>query len=291
MGDDETLIKAKLALAFLLLILLALIIQSVGEAGGCPLGYSEWDDPVCDDGNPLNGYWWRDFGVWVPGMIKIETWFTPSPDYFWGKAVYYAPGIMEATAAWRGFDLDEYAGGVALMSPADIGSIVWLRPSYFGNFRGSGWEGPFLVVDCARKGDMWPVVMHRGEAVEVDYRTALRWNMIGKSWGSAMRMVQVSKVQPYLLDDIAWWELFRFCYQEDEELICIYTAESNGKKPPIYFPDWFEDRIEFTDHYEPRVHFRPPNEWRINGEWMTFNNYHELHREPKRAKFPDRRIR
>jgi len=237
--------------------------------------------PKCDDGNPINGYWWPHDNIWVPGLITTETWFTPSPDYFWGKAVYYAPGVMEATAAWREFSLDDYVGGVSLMSPADIGDEVWIRPSYGKDFWGTGWEGPFLVVDCARKGDMWPVIMNRWEAVELDYKTALRWGIVNNDWGSSMRFVQVSKVDPMELDNIEWWELIRYGG--------IYAAESNGKEPPIYHPEWFITTVEYTDRIEPRVHFRPPNEWRINGEWHTFNHQPicpksnsvlKLHRQP-----------
>jgi len=241
MVDDETL--KTLALAFLLLILLALLTVAVGEAGGC---YPEYDSPDCDDNWPINGYWWHDHEVWVPGYISIETWFAPAPDHFGGRVVYYAQGIMEATARWRGLSLDGYVDGVALMSPADIGHKVWIK------FDGL-WEGPFLVVDCARRGDMYPVIMHREEAVEVGWETAQRWNL-----EPPYPDVEVSKMKP---------------------------RAGEG----VVLSEWYEDVVEFTDSMGPWIYFRPPNEWRINGEWMTFNNYHELHEESNSARLIDRR--
>jgi hypothetical protein len=202
--------------------------------------WTEEADPECDDGWPINGFWsWGE--VWVPGYISVETWFTPAPDHFSGRVVFYSQGIMEATAAWRGLSLDGYIDGVSLMSPADIGHKVWIK------FDGI-WEGPFLVVDCARRGDMWPIIMHREEAVEVGWETAQRWNL-----EPPYPEVEVSKAYPR--------------YDESFKLM-----------------DWFEEIVSFADKMGPRIHFRPPNEWRIDGEWMTFNNYQELHRGSIRAK-------
>lgn len=191
-------------------------------------------DPECDDGNPLNGYFWRDNEVWVPGYISIETWFTPAPDHFSGRVVFYNQGAMEATAAWRGLSLDGHLDGVALMSPADIGHKVWIK------FDGE-WEGPFLVVDCARRGDMYPVIMHREEAVEVGWETAQRWNL-----KPPYPIIEISKTQP------------RF----DES---------------VNLSEWFEEIVKFADQIGPWIYFRSPNEWRIDGEWMTFNNYPYLY--------------
>ena len=243
MSDDETL-KARLALAFLLLILIALIARAAEASNEC---LNEWYWPKCDDGWPINGYWaWNK--VWVPGYITIETWFTPAPDHFSGRVVYYDQGVMEATATWRGLSLDGYVDGVALMSPADIGHRVWIK--FDGN-----WEGPFLVVDCARRGDMYPVIMHREEAVEVGWETAQRWEL-----EPPYPNVEISKTKPR--------------YGES-----------------VILSEWFDEIVEYADRTGPRIYFRPPNEWRINGEWMTFNNYHELPLAQNRATFPTRRIR
>jgi len=65
----------------------------------------------------------------------------------------------------------DYLDGVSLMSPADIGKVVWLRAP------GRGWEGPFIVVDCAQLDDEYWIIKHHKEIVEVSWETAQRWGM------------------------------------------------------------------------------------------------------------------
>jgi len=139
-----------------------------------------------------DGYWWRD-ETFVPGYISVETWFTPAPISIRGRAVYYAPGVMEATANVRGMSLDGYVDGVSLMSPADIGRKVWIK-------RAGGWEGPFLVVDCARRGDMWPIIVGRQEVVEVGFKTAVAWGMARSMGGAGWKAIRWStdQVQVYI---------------------------------------------------------------------------------------------
>jgi hypothetical protein len=200
---------------------------------------NESDWPHCDDGNPINGYWWRD-EFWIPGYPSQESWFTGAPLYSAGGAVFYAPGVMEATAKMRGLSLEGYVDGVAMMSPADIGSMVWINYD--------GWEGPFLVVDCARRGDYYPVSVFRAEVVEVGFETALRWGMAEGQYGGWDAIdwkieVEVSKVPPYLLSE-----------------------------DPVDYRDYFLDMIEFTN-YDDRYWkplYRPASSWRILGEWINF---------------------
>ena len=128
-----------------------------------------------------------------------------------------------------------------MMSPADIGAEVWLKPPW------GDWEGPYLVVDCARRGDMWPVVNFYGEVVELGFKTAVRWGMAEGNW-RAIRWkeygVLVSKVPPYLADQ--------------------YEV--------IDYPSWWLDLVEFVDVHEPKPIYRYPSTWRINGEWHTFDH-------------------
>jgi hypothetical protein len=72
---------------------------------------------------------------------------------------------------WPTYSRETYIDGVALMSPSDIGETVWLKRP------GGVWEGPFLVVDCAMRGDMYNVVAYRGEVVEVGWKTASKWGL------------------------------------------------------------------------------------------------------------------
>jgi len=111
--------------------------------------------------------------------VTNRTWFTPAPKHTRGNALYYASGVMEGAANRRGFDLTGYKGGVAMMSPADVGKTVWLRRGWFGF-----WEGPYLVVDVMQRNHVYNLVVNYGEVVEVDYQTAVRWGMIRSGRGS-----------------------------------------------------------------------------------------------------------
>lgn len=102
---------------------------------------------------------------------SIDTYKAPAPQHIVGNAVLYAPGIMEATAKYRGMDLTGFVGGVAMPSMADMGEVVWLRRE------GLDWEGPFLVVDVSQRAHMWEHVVLKGQSVEVDFDTAVRWGM------------------------------------------------------------------------------------------------------------------
>lgn len=157
----------------------------------------------CEDDTPnwtYDGYCW--FGKWIPGLPDYRTQFLEYPTLTIGKAVFYGPRVMEATAYYRGLDLEDYIGGVATMTCGDIGESVWLRRPGFE------WEGPFLVSDCARRNDLYGIIIYREEAIEVDFKTALRWNMIASydfmsgdyevaQW--MIRNVLVSKIHPDLL--------------------------------------------------------------------------------------------
>ena len=127
------------------------------------------------------------------------------------------------------------------MSPADIGAEVWLKPP------GCDWEGPYLVVDCARRGDMWPVVNFYGEVVELGFKTAERWGMAEGNW-SAIRWkeygVLVSKVPPHLVDQ--------------------YKI--------IDYPNWWLSSAKFVRVNESTPIYRFPSTWRINGVWHTFDH-------------------
>jgi hypothetical protein len=190
-----------------------------------------------------DGYWWRE-EVWVPGYISLETWYRPAPRHMVGRAVFYAPGVMRATAEVRGLSLEGFLDGVSLMSPADIGRTVWLlRP-------GGNWEGPFLVVDCARRGDMWPIIVGRDEVVEVGWDTADRWGMGYGKHG-----------KPWSLDDIEVWV-------GDE----APTPMALTRDFPVQdYSEWFLDRVQFATLLEDNAKGRI---WSAKGQptcwlWWT----------------------
>lgn len=132
-------------------------------------------------------------------MISEETWLSPMPDYVVGNATFYSPYLMEATARYRGMSLAGYVDGVSLFSPADIGEVVWIR------LPGEAlWEGPYLVVDCAQQNHMYAAVVHKGEVVEVSWRTARRWGLIegGRIIQHRLDGVEVSKLRPSAVLDM-----------------------------------------------------------------------------------------
>ena len=74
-----------------------------------------------------------------------------------GLATYYAPGMMEYVAGYRQTQgqlpaCPECVGTVALLRAGDIGRKVWLQAPDGERV------GPFLVIDCARRQDVAPLV-------------------------------------------------------------------------------------------------------------------------------------
>lgn len=186
------------------------------------------------DKNPLTGFI-DDWGFCVPGLVTTEVWFTKSPQYVYGTAVPYSPGMMKATAIWRElYEVaykygTEYLGGVATPSPADIGETVWLRREGFT------WEGPYLVVDCSRRADMTTHIAINQQVVEIDFNTAVRWG-----------------IAHYTKD---WWEI---------DIAVVFPVEVfyGTEKPkedireridPIFFAEYWLDTVaEFQrDTIEP----------------------------------------
>jgi len=118
-------------------------------------------------------------------LVTMATWKTPVPQFAQGGAVFYSPGVMETQFVYRGWDPTPYLDGVAMLSPANIGDVVWLKricilgQSSYRLCQGmtGEWEGPFLVVDCSMRGDFYSVAVIRREIVEVGWKTAKRWGM------------------------------------------------------------------------------------------------------------------
>ena len=139
--------------------------------------------------------------------VSHNTWMTGHPPYSTGAATFYAPNVMEGTARYRGMDLDGYVDGVSLMSPSDIGKVVWIK--YNGE-----WEGPFLSVDTAQQNHMCQAIQTRGEVVEVGYQTAQRWGMTDwprvHEWKVDVEVSLIPPVflKPFGLDKVdfpEWW--------------------------------------------------------------------------------------
>lgn len=98
---------------------------------------------------------------------------TPLPQT--GLATFYASGLMEYVQRYREAQAEitacpECVGSVALLRAGDIGRKVWLQPPTGGPV------GPFLVVDCARRQDVSPLLA-RNWAVDVSYELGQIWGM------------------------------------------------------------------------------------------------------------------
>ncbi len=175
----------------------------------------------------------------------------PQPRLTDGWAVSYSPGIMEATAAFMGFDLTEYKDGVALMSCADVGHTVWIRRREEWPDKFYEWDGPFLVVDCAEWDDHYAIAMYFGEVIEVGFKTAERWGWVTRDW-------QGLHYTQYL----EWVDVWK------------------GITPPaiaenaITYHEWFRDVVEFQPEWrgwtDRKPLFRPPHVWLIDGQWINF---------------------
>ena len=102
----------------------------------------------------------------------LHPWHAPTGgDVARGLATYADPGVFEGVAAYRALDTRGYTGLVALNPAGDLGRVVWLE-------RAGVFEGPFLVVDCARATD-YATRVDAHLVIEVDWPTAERWGMRG----------------------------------------------------------------------------------------------------------------
>lgn len=180
----------------------------------------------------------------VPGNITLKTWFTPAPEYMEGNAVWYSPQLMEATARYRGLDLKGYLDGVSLMSPADIGKTVWIHHPDLG------WEGPYLVVDCAQQNHMYGVIVSRDEVVEVGYTTAVRWGMVNNYRVYEYRIegveVYVGETLPYYIEHASRWS-----WKFDIDI------------SPVSYRQQFLDTLTFTSIDEGRPIMVSSTTWKM----------------------------
>lgn len=204
--------------------------------------FQECDSELCDNNNVIDGYWWR--GSWIPGLATYESQFLEVPDLFSGIAVFYGPNVMEGTAEYRGLNLDYYLGGVALPTCSSIGSPVWIKRDK------SEWEGPYLVVDCAQRNDLYGIAVVREEAVEIDFNTAIKWGM-------------VEQYPDYSWKTLKW---------NEDVIVSRYPPECIFGEP-VNLKQWIEPRIEYAPWVNNlSVIYNPPSTWRVDGNWITFDN-------------------
>jgi len=126
-----------------------------------------------------------------------------------GVASQYSPGVMEATIRVRqakrtAHHLPKHLpegvkSYVAIRDCSAIGEFVLIRPV------GGVWEKA-LIVDCASKTDSrkadglsgYQWMTYNGVMAEIDYRTAVRWDTVG-------RAVDVEMTEPFSKGEEQRW--------------------------------------------------------------------------------------
>lgn len=106
-------------------------------------------------------------------LVAVSTWMTPMPQHSRGLLVYYGSDELAlANAHYRGYTLDGFKDhcGLSVMSPADLGKIVWVRLSKYE------WYGPCLGIDVGARQDFYRLIYKNKEVVEIS--TTLR-NRLG----------------------------------------------------------------------------------------------------------------
>jgi len=212
-----------------------------------------------EDNNSYNGYFWNNY--WIPGLASFDTQFLRLPRLSVGSAVAYAPEVMEATAAFRGLSMDGFVGAVSAEFASEIGHSVWLlRPNE------TIWEGPFIVVDCSRRNDLYGQIMFQDQVVEVDFETAIRWGLMqrggpGNGLGNAGR----------------WTALM---WRMDGVLLSTINPNQLVENEPVTdLSEWFLQNITFAKQSENRYFIRnyePPANgvglprWLLGDNWVTF---------------------
>jgi hypothetical protein len=213
---------------------------------------------VCDNHNAYDGYWWR--GYWIPGMLSQASRMTPIPTLTKGMAVMYNPGVMEASAEARGLytpgnstsggkysvnGIGGYIGGVATETCSEIGTSVWLKRE------GYNWEGPYLVVDCAQRNDAYGQIVNWDLNVEIDFDTALRWQMVTSN---------VSKTS---------WSVKQ--WHTDNVLVSKINPACLGNIKIVDLSEWFKDIAVFAQpHDERALVYYKPSTWLLDGKRITF---------------------
>lgn len=125
-------------------------------------------DPIIIDDGPYDGYRWGEMRpmAWIPGMITEESYNMELPEVFFGKlGAYYVPETLGADKYLEG-----YLGAVELPTCAEVGQSVWIN-------RGGGFEGPFLVADCARQMNTYGQIVHEEIVIRVSFEVGLDWGM------------------------------------------------------------------------------------------------------------------
>lgn len=234
----------KIMLGAILAIIIA-IVPLLSVAGVGDPCYAEVIAPYCDNNKTIDGYWW--YGFWIPGLPTFETQLGPTPPVTIGKALIYAPEVMEATAEARGLSLEGYVGAISTPTCGNIGLDFWLKRD------GYTWEGPFLAVDCSRRNDMYGHIMYMNVAVEVDFETAVRWKLA--KYGGDQHEGRWSTIAS----------------APDNVIVSKYNPHTTKITHAIKMKDWYKNFVTYdTCDRCSWIMYDGGSNWRLDGEIIIF---------------------
>ena len=112
------------------------------------------------------GYFVRDLAGcwWTPRLLTYGFW-DATPLVFSTRAIWQADGVIEATAAMKGIDLSDVAGGIAINSCAHDGETAWLTFPDAHSIE-------TRIVDCAYREHVYYRTRSLHSALEVSYDIA-----------------------------------------------------------------------------------------------------------------------
>lgn len=137
-------------------------------------------------------------------VVTLAVWLTPVPAHAQGLLVNYGSvGLSQANAAYHGYSLDGYEFGAALMSPSDLGKVLWVRRP------GGEWFGPGLSVDVASRKDFYKYVVLNHEVAEIDIRAVTALGFMRGMWGEVYvglcpPLGRFSQPQDYELEEVVF---------------------------------------------------------------------------------------
>lgn len=105
-----------------------------------------------------------NFNILFSLIVALSVWMTPAPIHSRGLLVMYGPdSLANSNAIYRNYSLEDMRDhcGLSLMSPSDLGRIVWIR------LNDNSWYGPCLSVDVSARHDFYDNVYIRHEIAEV----------------------------------------------------------------------------------------------------------------------------
>lgn len=175
-------------------------------------------------------------------VVALSVWMTPMPKHSQGWLVLYGNERLSiANAVYRGYDITDYACGLAVMSPSDLGKTVWVKAP------GADWFGPCLAVDTSGRADFFANVYHRGEIAEVDIRAAeelgFRYGVQGEAYvGICPPKFDISTPEyyepqvsiDYFTQDVSYLSAY-WPYPKQQELVDCSQPARKGTEDCLVF--------------------------------------------------------